>query len=611
MPPEDALGQAAAAPPGHTLEYVVIGLYLVFMLLTGLAFRRFISNFSDYFRSGCRATWWMVGASVFMTSFSAWTFTAAAGVAYSSGISVAIIFLANFIGYVVNVAWTAPWFRQLRAITFPEVIRERFGTVTQQAYVLLGTLPMLLTAAVVLVAVAVFTSAVFGFDKNIVIIVLGVVILLYSTIGGSWSVFATDFLQTLILMPVAVLVAVLSLMAIGGPANLVAEIHAQGVPQMLELIDNSGATPYSGWFAMAMILFVMLTYNSMSASVKYFACKDGREARKAAALAAVLMLIGAALWFIPPIVARLMFADLVAAQQIPNPGEASYAVIAMQLLPAGFTGLIVVAMFTATMSSLDSILNHFAAIVTQDVYKPFVRRGATDRELFLVGQACSFITGVAIVMLALFFANTEGLGLFDYMLLIGGLFGTPMVVPMFMALFVRRVPWWSALASIGAGFAISITAFVSGRMGYPWSYPQQIFSIVAASASTYLLTIPFARHATSDYRARVAAFYAKMHRPVDFEREVGNASDAAQLNLVGGVTTTIGAFIGLLALLPNPLAGRVQILAVAGAIVFFGVMMHVAAWRRKRRTAREASSLALPESAEPAIEEPETVGAAK
>src|SRR5277367_842363 len=113
----------------HTIEYVVIGCYLIFLVIIGAAFHRFNRNVSDYFRSGCRGTWWLVGASVFMGNVTANSFTSSAGVAFQAGWSVAIIYIGNAVGYFVNFLFLAAWFRQLRATTGPEVIRMRFGPI--------------------------------------------------------------------------------------------------------------------------------------------------------------------------------------------------------------------------------------------------------------------------------------------------------------------------------------------------------------------------------------------------------------------------------------------------------------------------------------------------
>lgn len=570
------------------IEYVVIGAYFVFMLVTGFLFRRLNNRFVDYFRSGNQASWWLVGVSVFMASFTAWTFTGAVGVAYKAGITVAIIFLANTIGYLVNWALTAKWFRQMRATTFPEVAAARFNVTTQQFYVFLGLIPGLLTAALTLWGVALFASSVFGFDLVTLIVVLGVIVLVYSTTGGVWAVMATDFLQALILIPMTILVAYLSLQSIGGYGEMLKEIDAAGLSNMTKLIDTTGATQYDWYFAMAMIFFVIVTYSSMSASVKFFACKTGHDARKAAGLAALLTLGGTVLWFIPPIVARLQFADLVQSVPISKPEEAAYAVISMRLLPNGLTGLIVVAMFSATMSSLSTNLNWVAAIITQDVYTPLRRREISDREMFLVGQISSLIIGIAIVSITVYMSQKEGKGLFDYMLLFGSLFGTPMIVPMFLALFVRKTPAWAAIVSVCCGLVFSILA-----PKLQFSYAATVFSIAGAATAGYLATMLFYKNSSPEYKERVRRFYEKMETPVDFEKEVGVSNDAGQLRRIGLMGLLLGLFMLLLLFVPNPLSGRLNILCLAGSIALFGGLMLYAARRNDQKAAAKARELGI------------------
>ncbi|MCX7019542.1 MAG: sodium/solute symporter [bacterium] len=567
----------------NLIEYAVIGAYFIFMIITGIAFRRFNRNFSDYFRSGCRGTWWLVGGSVFMASFTAWTFTGAAGAAYEAGLAVAVIFFSNGLGYVVNALITAPLFRQMRAITGPEIIRQRFDTVTQQFYVWVGMIPGILMSSLTLWGVALFASSVFGYNVQMLVVVLGLVVLIYSTLGGSWSVMATDFLQALILMPMTILVAWLSLKAVGGVDGLFAEIHTQGLDRMTGLVDVRPESAFNTTWALAIFTFVMITYNSFGSSSKYFTCKDGREARKAALLAAVLMLAGAFLWFVPPIIARLKFDDAIHAlaaanPNISNPGETAYAVIAMKLLPNGMTGMIVVAMFAATMSSLSPAFNQNAAIITQDVYKPFLRPQASDREMFIVGQIASMVFGFLIILSALYFSMNQKGGLFDYMLKFGSIFGTPTVIPMFLALFIRRTPPWSAIVSVLCSAPLSALALI-----YNWRYEYTVFSIVAAGSAGFLATMPWWRATAPEARERIGEFYRRMHTPVDFGREVGKPNDPAQLKLVGYVSLSIGLFMLLILLVPNPPAGRLQILFVAGSIIAFGGCMVLTGAAKQKR----------------------------
>jgi len=572
----------------NLVEYVVISLYLVFMLITGFIFRHFNKNFNDYFRSGCKGTWWLVGASIFMASFTAWTFTGAAGVAYESGISVSIIFIANAVGYFINYLITAPLFRQMRSVTGPEVIKNRFDTLTQQIYVWVGVVPGILMASLTLYAVALFTSAVFGYNVQILIILLGSVVLIYSAVGGSWSVMATDFLQAMILMPMTVLVTYLSVKSIGGIGNLIAEIHRQNLPDLLRFVDHRQGSMFTKGYMVAIVCFVLISYNSLGSSVKFFACKDGKEAKKAALLAGVLMLGGAVLWFLPPMVARLKFASFVEAigkgQNVIKPADGSYAVIAMQLLPMGLTGMMVVAMFSATMSSLSPALNQYAAIITQDVYKPFFRPKCSQKEMFVVGQITSIIVGTLIILSAVYLSRVPGKSLFKYMMDFGSLFGTPLLVPMFLGFFIKKTPRWAAIPSIFFGFICSYIGWKSG-----WSYERNVFTILIIGSTAYLITMFFWKNTASDYKERVNKFFGVMKTTVNFSEEVGSETDASQLKLVGYVLLSIGAFLSLCLFLPNPLSGRLQILFISGSIMAFGILMILTGYLREKKYLKEKS----------------------
>jgi len=553
------------------IEYLVIGMYFIFMIVTGLLFRRLNRNFSDYFRSGCRGTWWLVGASVFMSSFTAWSFTGAAGAAYESGISVAVIFLANTFGYFINYLITAKYFRQMRATTGPEIILERFDLGTQQFYVWVGLLPGLMMSSLTLWGTALFASAVFGYNLQFLIMLIGIVVVFYSVIGGSWGVMANDYLQALILVPMSILMAYLSLRYIGGIGNLIHEVHRQNLPGLLTFVKtNQGSQFTPGWIA-AMFCFVLIAYNSAGSATKYFACKDGNEARKAALLSCVLMLLGSCLWFIPPIVARLQYSGVIESAKIigiSKAGEASYALLAVKLLPVGLSGMIVVTMFASTMSALAPGLNHNAAIFTQDFYQSIIHPKANQREIFIVGQISTAICGVLIIAFAVYFSKVKGEGLFEYMLKWGSLFGTPMAIPLFLMLFVKKTPPRSAVISILYSFIMSILAYF-----YHWSYAITVFSIIGIGTLSFLITKWEWKNTSQEDKKRIEGFYTKMHTPVDFHKEIGKPNDPGQLKLVGYVSLTIGLFISALSFVPNPFYGRLQILFVAGFIIGFASLM--------------------------------------
>ena len=587
------------------IEYTVIGVYLVLLVAIGAVVKRFNQNDSDYFRNGCKGTWWLVGASAFMTQFSAWTFTGASGAAYDAGWSVMVIFFANAAGFLVGAVGVSGWFRQLRVVTVPEAIRMRFGPGTQQFYAWLSVVTGLLYASLWLYGLALFCSAVFNFDMTTVILVIGAVVLLYSTAGGSWAVMTTDFLQTLILIPITLLIAYLCLEQLGGVSGMFRSINEQGLSQEFALINTSGEhtgrNDYTWVWAAAFFLKQIVGMNTLTSSQRYFGVKTGRDACKASALAAVLMVLGALVWFIPPITGRLLFSTEIDAMMVPKPAETSYAVVSMKLLPVGLTGLMVVAMLSATMSSMDSGLNRNAAIFTRDILPALTRLvGKTFDPLkprLRLAQVSSLAFGLMIVGLTLYFAAQDGKGVFELMLDIGSMLALPLAVPMALAIFIRRAPGWSALVSIATAFVFSALGFykvaIPGLDWLQWTFAQVVFINVAAGAVGFLATVPFWNTAPPAYREKVDLFFETMHRPIDFALEVGPGNDLSQLKIIGWFAVIIGGFVCLLAALPqHDLHGRLAILFVGGFVAGFGVLFIWLGqgWRRpvgrRRRAAR-------------------------
>jgi SSS family transporter len=562
------------------IEYLVIVGYLILIIVVGFVFKKFSSNTDDYFKGGCKGTWWLVGSSAFMSAFSAWTFTGAAGIAYESGFSAMFIFFGNALGFFINYLFMGPWLRQMRVTTFPEAIAGRFGETTRDFYAYYEVPIRILYSAMALYGLGIFCSSVFGYDINYVIIACGIVVLLYSATGGRWAVMATDFLQGLILVPLTLIVAFLCLDALGGVDNLFQEIETQGLTEEYGMINSAtlfGGSYTWGW-ASAMMAKQFIVFNSMNAAPRYFSVKDGREARKAALLCSVLMLLGSFIWFLPPITARLLFPDLVMAMDIAKPAEASYAVASISLLPVGLVGLIVVAILSATMSSMDTGLNTNVAILIKDIYPKFSRllrwKYKEESELLNYGRILTWVMGFLIVLLALYFAQQDGSGIFDIMLQVGTLLSMPITIPLMLGLFIRQTPWWAALFSIACALTFSSLAFFEIPLiylgfsqeysdGFQWNFQQQFFGVLGAGTFGFLISTLFAPAQDSVHRKMVDKFLTKMKTPIDFEKEIGEGNDLNQLTLIGRFGAAVTVFIALMLLIPNPLEGRVVILVLA------------------------------------------------
>ena len=590
--------QSTSTLAGNPVIYAVIAVFFLVLIAVGIAFRRSSRDTSDYFRAGGMAKWWLVGTSLFMSNFSAWTFTGAASAAYHSGFSLTLMFWINVVAYIGPILATAGWMRQFRTITSPDIIRLRFGSTTEQIYSYLSVVTGPVWSALQLYTLAIFCSSILGVRVDLAIFVLGVVVLFYAAVSGVWAVLAADFVKCLVVMPISVVLAFLCLKRLGGVSAMFHRIGDLGLtavyapiksPELAAQIPVATGQFTIMWFT-AWTLNQVITQNSLSQANKYQSVKDGKEARMAAGLAAVLMLFGAVIWFIPPITARLLFEQQVLAMPLKNPAEGAYAVASMNLLPIGLVGVVLVAVFSATMSSLDVGLTGLAGIITQNIYPGICRRlGWQERQgaqRLRLGRAVNTCCcGLIIILAELMNSFSKG-GAFGALLNLMAILGAPFVVPLFWALFIKRSPPWAALASLGCGYltsaAINLKPSLMGGEAVSWS--NQIFFILGSASLGFLFSCFFYSEKDQENVARLEEFFRLRDTPVDFQREIGEGNDARQLRVAGTFGVVMGVLVALLALVPSSRGFGMVFFSVASISGGMGALMLLASFRQKRET---------------------------
>ncbi len=581
-------------------DYAAIAFFFLFMLALGPIFKRFSKDDSDFFRGGAQMLWWMVGGSAFMTQFSAWTFTGAASKAYQDGTLVALIFLANAAGFFINYVWFAPRFRRMRIVSWTEAIRERFGAVNEQVFTWLQIPMSLVYAAIWLNGLAVFATAVFGFDMTQTIWVVGIVVIVLSVAGGTWAICAGDFIQLLILMAVSIVTAFLVLghTDIGGVSGLMDKVPSH------HFNWSEVVRPQVLWFwIIATFVHKLVTLNNMQDAYRYLGVKNEQQARKAALLASVLMLIGPIIWFIPPMAARVLSPDLsVQFPMLKNPEEASYIFAAMNVLPVGMMGLLVCGLFAATISSMDSGLNRNAGIFVRSFYQRVVK-DPSPKQLLIAGRLSSAVFGILIILIAVFISQLKGMDLFNVMLLFTGLIAIPYVMPLLWGMLYKNTPAWSAWSTVVIGFAISFSisfsytaadgsdvylidpnwfgdvcgfdSDMSKREVKDYIYFFGLLANVVVCSCWFFFTSLFQKNSGSEHRDRVDKFFTGMNTPVDFEKEIGEGKDQVQSKVLGILCYVYGGFISLGALIPvNHVSGRIAFLFCGGLIGGVGFLLH-------------------------------------
>lgn len=570
------------------MDIFIVIVYFAFLMLIGWLFRKFTSSTSDYFRGGGKMLWWMVGSTAFMTQFSAWSFTGAAGKAFSDGFAVAIIFLGNAVGYLCNYLFFAAKARQMRVVTPIEGVRLRYGKVNEQVFTWATVPSSILSAGVWLNGLAIFVSAVTDVSMPTTIIVTGIIVVLLAVSGGSWAIIASDFLQMVIVMAVSFVAAVVAIVKSGG----VTPIFQKGLPDMP--IAGHGVNYMFLFIAWVVAVFAkqFFSTNNMIDSYRYICAKDTKNARKAALLACILMFVGPIIWFIPDWFVAANFPDT-STWGLDSLGksikDATYFVFVRNELPIGMIGLMLSAMFAATMSSMDAALNRNAGIFVKNFYKVIINKDADEKRMMIVSKISTLVFGLLIVFSGLFLNTLQGTSLFNMMMMIGTLVAFPMLIPSLLGYFIKKTPDWSGWATILVGSAVSyFIAFVANAemiqhvlgLAQPltsreWGDLQSVtLGVVLHLAITlpfYLISQLFYKGHSAERQKEVDLFFHNISTEVIADHEDELQVDNHQRSMLGKLMIAVGVGILLLVLLPNSLSGRIVFIGVSSIVLLVGI----------------------------------------
>ena len=561
----------------NAVDYSVIGVYGLLMVVVGLYVMRFNRGAAEYFRGGSRVPWLVAGLSCFMSGFSAWTFTGAAGVAYRAGIAATGLYIGNAASFLLGYFIFAERWRRSRVTTVMEYLSDRFNPVTHQTFSWVTIVFQLFTSASTLYGLSLFISSACGFPVHWTIIGAGALIIFYCVVGGLWAVVMTDFLQASILMPFCLVLVITSLARVGGPVGL---MHA--LPAEMKTLHVSGEF---GWvYLLSWTIMVSFGYNTSAMAQRYFSVDDERSARKVALLCCGLFFAGAFLWFVPPMAMRVLYPDLRTVwPALANPSEASYAVASLTLLPHGLIGVMLAAMFSATMANLSAQFNLKSAILSKDVYQKLIRKSAGDRELLLVGWITTLLIGATTTAIATIMA-ASGKSVFQIMLTFNTVMSLAYGPPALLGLVVRRTPTWSGLASFLTGLVLGIL----GAFVFHWSLIQQVAIIIPSSFGVFFFSGFFDR-GDNPGRARM---FRNLNTPINIEVELKESPDYTR-EVFQFLSRTIIA-IGLLSLLllgPAPQNQRGTVVWFAGLTLLIGVSLGLMRTAGKRKPVPEYTAV--------------------
>ena len=465
-------------------NWVVLVAYLLGMVALGYYFMRRESGADDFFKGGGRIPWWAAGISIYATMLSAITYMAYPAKAYATDWTYYPMLVTILLVSFPVIRYYLPFFRRLNVTSAYEYLERRFNTATRLMASALFIVFMVARMALVLYLPSLALTAVTGIDLYICIILMAVVTILYCTMGGVEAVVWGDVVQGFILVGGAIFaVAYLVLNTEGGVSGFV---DLGVAADKFRLFDWSWDYRSATFWVILLggMANNLISYTSDQTVIqRYLTTKDERSARQSILMNGAMSVgvsiaffaIGAGLYtFYKTHPADLDFTMAKA--------DTIFPFFMMSQLPQGLAGLLIAAIFAATMSTISSNINSVATAFSVDFYRRW-KPQATDRQTLSVARRTCLVAGLLGMGIALLMATWEILSLLDFFQEILGLLSSGLGGLFLMGIFFPRIGGRAALV----GFVAGVAAVFLVRAFTPTSFLLYGFIGMAVSVGVALL----------------------------------------------------------------------------------------------------------------------------
>jgi SSS family solute:Na+ symporter len=484
-----------------SIDWAVVIIYLIGLLAVGFLFSS-IGSARTMFAAGGQSPWWISGLSSFMTFFSAGTFVVWGGIAYSFGFVAVAIQLSFGVAAFIAGRFIAGRWHDLGVTNASDYIGLRFGPRAVRFYIWLLTLrgPFMMGAAVYafcLIACPliplsegnIFRDPATGnFSVTWAIILFISLVTIYTMLGGLWAVLVTDVLQFIVLMSAVLVVVPLWLLKLSQ-----SDLGWESLPEGF-------MAPTAGPFTLLFLGLFVLS-NALALGMEWpFAQRalcvpSARDARRSFYLFGGLYLFSPFIWMLPPILYRITHPEA-------NPDEA-YILACREVLPVGLLGLLIAAMFSATASSVSSVLNVLSGSILSDLQTRFVKLNP-ERSAVFAGRVITLVFGALMVGGALIVKNGGTVtGFVLGLTIISG----ALLAPPLWGFFSKRLPGRSIWYVVAAQTAVAaMCKFGLARFDWAGTSLEKIAAFYVQHERTMDvglgLVLPFALLAFFEWRSR-------------------------------------------------------------------------------------------------------------
>jgi sodium/proline symporter len=433
-----------------TILGVVAG-YLLILLVIGFWGGRESGDLKGYYVAGKKLPSWVIAFSSNATGESAWLLLGLTGMGYAIGVHAFWIIMGEVLGVACAWIWVARPFKEYTdrydAITVPDYLTERFRDTTNAfrwlSAIIILSMVMAYTAAQLTASGKAFDSFLgTGYTEGVWIGLA--IVLFYTTVGGFKAVAYSDFLQGVLMLGCLITLPFVGIAAAGGWTPMIESLRAQD-PALLQPMGSYGLTLAGVISAAGSVAIGLAFLGSPQLLTRFMAARDQKQIVDGG-FWAVLCVIGFDVGAVfGGMAGRTLFPML-------DDPETILPMMSAELFPAFFTGVFLVVVLAAIMSTVDSLLILASSVVVRDVVQKALGSEASERTLSLMGKGVTVVIGGVGLVVALLEVRV----IFDFVLFAWSGIACAFTPVVLCSLFWKRTTREGALAGMLAGFATTV-----------------------------------------------------------------------------------------------------------------------------------------------------------
>lgn len=454
------------------IDGMIILAYFAAMVWIGVHFKSRVKAVEDYYLAGRSLNFFVIMATVCASIIGGGAMIGRGGITYSQGAVAVLLAIPYLVGmYVFSmISGRIQRIGVLNGIgSIPDLMEYRFGRTARYMTAALVAFTMMATVGTQITATATIIKTIGGISYEAGAWIAVAIFVSYTVFSGLFGVVYTDVAQFLILMVfMYILLPVMSLAKIGGPAGLLENVPSEmlAIKPSLEMV---------GW------IFTNLVFTLAGAEMwqRAFAAKSPGDARKGMFLGTTAYGYTIVVTLIIGLSAYVLMPDVVAKY---GSADAAIPALAIEILPVGITGLTIAGLLAVLMSSADTYLLISVQSVLSDIIKHAVGHMDEKKEL-LLSRIFTVGLGIGALLISLYIRQAYLALMFAWTF-----YSASLGIPAFAALFWKKATREGIVGSIGSGFGVSILWRMAGNpLGLSPAIPgsmASLFILIAVSLAT-------------------------------------------------------------------------------------------------------------------------------